>query len=159
MPDDKSIISTGKDCCVIRWDLESEKKLIFKGQKHQDRNLPGHFDEPLCSAISPNGKFLLTGGKDRIVRVWDIHNEKQIHTFLGHRDTITGLKFDRENDQFYSISTDRSLKVWNIREMTYMDSHYGHTSAGLALDSYSKDRVLSCGLDRQVIFWKINEDS
>ena len=41
----------------------------------------------------------------------------------------------------------------------YMDSHYGHHSDILCLDSYSKDRVISSGLDRQVIFWKINEDS
>ena len=40
-----------------------------------------------------------------------------------------------------------------------MDSHYGHLSDILDLAQYSKDRVISCGLDRQVIFWKINEDS
>ena len=57
------------------------------------------------------------------------------------------------------MSADRSLKVWNIREMAYMDTHYGHTSNILGLDAYSSDRMLSCGLDRQVIFWKINEDS
>lgn len=27
------------------------------------------------------------------------------------------------------------------------------------MDAYSKDRVVSCGADRQVVFWKINEDS
>lgn len=52
MPDDKSVMTSSKDCCLIRWDLESESKLIFKGQKHQDRNLSGHFDEPLAMAIS-----------------------------------------------------------------------------------------------------------
>jgi ribosomal RNA-processing protein 9 len=159
MPDDKSVITASKDCCLIRWDLESEKKLIFKGQKHQDRQLSGHFDEPLCMAISPTGKYMITGGKDRIVRVWDIHNQTQIQTFMGHRDMITGIKFDRENDQFYTVSADRALKVWNIREMAYMDSHYGHHSSILGMDTYSKDRVISCGLDRQVIFWKINEES
>lgn len=79
---------------------------------------------------------------------------------MGHRDSITSLKFDRENpDIFYSVSNDRSLKVWNIREMCYMDSHYGHQSDILGLDSYSGNRMLSCGLDRHVIFWKVNEDS
>jgi len=43
--------------------------------------------------------------------------------------------------------------------MMYMDSHYGHVSDILDLDKYSRDRVISCGLDRQVIFWKVNEDS
>jgi ribosomal RNA-processing protein 9 len=43
--------------------------------------------------------------------------------------------------------------------MMYMASHYGHQSDILDCDKYSRDRVISCGLDRQVIFWKINEDS
>jgi ribosomal RNA-processing protein 9 len=51
------------------------------------------------------------------------------------------------------------MKVWNIRELAYMDSHYGHQSDILGLDTYAQDRLLSCGLDRQVIFWKVNEDS
>ena len=158
MLDNKSVITGSKDCSLIRWDLESQKKLFFRGEKF-NRKFEGHFDEVCCQAISPNGKFLVSGGKDRIVRVWDIHNQKQIHTFLGHRDTITGISFDKENDQLYTVSNDRALKVWNIREMAYMDTHYGHHSDILALDSYSRDRVISCGLDRQVIFWKVNEDS
>ncbi len=40
-----------------------------------------------------------------------------------------------------------------------MDSHYGHHSDVLGMDAYTQDRLLSCGLDRNVIFWKINEDS
>jgi len=56
---------------------------------------------------------------------------------MGHRDSITSIQFDRENDQFYTVSNDRSLKVWNIREMAYMDSHYGHQSDILGMDSYS----------------------
>ena len=51
------------------------------------------------------------------------------------------------------------MKVWNLREMAYMDTHYGHHSDILGIDCYSRDRVISCSLDRQVIFWKVNEDS
>ena len=51
------------------------------------------------------------------------------------------------------------MKVWNIREMAYMDTHYGHHSDILAIESYSRDRVFTSAMDNQVIFWKINEDS
>lgn len=145
--DNKSVFTASKDCSLIQWDLEAQKKLFYKGEKH-NRTIAGHFDEPLCLAISPNGKYLVSGGKDRVVRIWDIHSQKQIQSFIGHRDSITAVKFDRENDQFYTVSNDRSLKVWNIREMAYMDSHYGHQSDILGLDTYSGDRLLSCGLDR-----------
>ena len=43
--------------------------------------------------------------------------------------------------------------------MAYLDTHYGHHSDILAVDSFSRDRVITCSLDSQVIFWKVNEDS
>ena len=71
--DNKSLITGSKDCSLIHWDLESQKKLFFRGRKF-DKAFEGHNDEVLCARISPNGKYLVSGGKDRIVRVWDIHN-------------------------------------------------------------------------------------
>ena len=71
--DNKSLITGSKDCSLIKWDLESQQKLFFRGRKF-DKSFDGHNDEVLCAAISPNGKYLVSGGKDRIVRVWDIHN-------------------------------------------------------------------------------------
>lgn len=82
---------------MIVWDLGSEKKSFLEGKKF-DRSINGHFDEVMCMAVSPNGKFLVSGGKDRIIRIWDLHNQKQIQTFMGHRDTITSVQFDQHND-------------------------------------------------------------
>ena len=64
--------------------------MFFKGEKF-NRSMQGHFDEVMTCAISPNGKYLVSGGKDRVIRIWDLHNQKQIQTFMGHRDTITGI--------------------------------------------------------------------
>lgn len=32
--DNRSIFTASKDCSLIQWDLEAQKKLIFKGEKH-----------------------------------------------------------------------------------------------------------------------------
>jgi len=71
MPDGKSVFTASKDCCLIRWDLETGKKLVFKGDKY-DKSVQGHTHEALC--LATNGKYMISGGKDRVVRVWDIHN-------------------------------------------------------------------------------------
>jgi WD40 repeat protein len=44
-------------------------------------------------SINFDGKYLVTAGKDRMIKLWDARDNKLIDTFKGHRDTITGLKF------------------------------------------------------------------
>jgi WD40 repeat protein len=75
MPDNSRVITSSKDCNLIMWDLASQSKMFFKGEKF-NRTIAGHFDEVSTLAISPNGKYMISGGKDRIVRIWDIHNQK-----------------------------------------------------------------------------------
>lgn len=109
--------------------------------------------------LSRDQKLLATGGKDRIVRIWNTEKRTLVTKFKGHVDTITSIKFDTENDNLYSVSIDMTLKIWNMREMCYMDTHNGHLGATFDLQAYSRDRVITCGDDRQVIFWKVVEDT
>lgn len=134
--------------------------MFSKGKKH-DRTLnnKGHFDEIMAIDISRDQKLLATGGKDRILRIWDTTTKVNIGRFKGHVDTITSVKFDNENDNVYTVSADMTLKIWNMREMCYLDTHNGHMGPVFDLQAYSKDRVLSCGDDRQIIFWKVIEDT
>ncbi len=43
--------------------------------------------------------------------------------------------------------------------MCYLDTHYGHVGDVFEVEGYSKDRAVSCGQDRQVIFWKMGLDT
>ena len=157
---EKKLYSVSKDCCIIEWNLDDGTKIVFnKGKKH-DRSLKqGHFDEILCWDLSRDQKLLATGGKDRILRIWNTTTREQIGRFKGHVDSIISLKFDSLNDHLYTVSADTTLKIWHMREMCYVDTHNGHIGPAFDLQAYSADRVVSCGDDRQVIFWKVVEDT
>ena len=117
--DEKKLYSVSKDCCILEWDLEDDSKIVFnKGKKH-DRSLKngGHFDEIMAVDLSRDQKLLATGGKDRILRIWNTSTRTLVAKFKGHVDTITSVKFDNENDNLYSVSADMTLKIWNMREM------------------------------------------
>jgi ribosomal RNA-processing protein 9 len=92
--------------------------------------------------------LLATGGKDKIIRLWDVRSRQQVNKgFKGHMDTVTSLCIDPDGEILFSGSKDRSLKQWNIRAMLYVDSMYGHTDNVNEIISYSKQRVISVGAD------------
>ena len=76
LPDNDKIVTGSKDCEILLWDLNKQVKMPLGRGKKFDRSTEGHFDEVCCLAVSDNGKYRISGGKDRIVRVWDLHNQK-----------------------------------------------------------------------------------
>ena len=102
--------------------METQKKLILKYSKK--KNPDGHYDEILCMDIHPTKNMLLTAGKkttfiiclcflgkDRMIKLWDTRSMDHIHTFIRHRGTINGIKFQNNSDQFCSISCDKTMNL------------------------------------------------
>ena len=54
--------------------------------------------------------------------VWSPDDLSFIHRFKGHRGAVTGLAFRKGTHELYSVSKDRSLSVWNLDEMTYVET-------------------------------------
>ena len=80
--------------------------------------------------------------------------------FTGHKGPVNGLAFRRRTHQLFSGSGDRTLKVWNLDEMSYVETLFGHEDAVLGVASLDRDRALSCGArDRSLRLWKITEES
>lgn len=96
----KYLFTSGKEGSIIKWDLVSGKRLATfhkvrpekkgKGkEKARSADIPGHTDEVLALAISGDGKYLASGGKDRKVVVWDVEKEEWVKGFGGHKDTVS----------------------------------------------------------------------
>jgi len=45
-----------------------------------------------------------------------------IKNLQGHRGRVTGLVFRKNTHTLYSASEDRSVKVWNLDDMAYVES-------------------------------------
>eukprot|EP01022_Parablepharisma_sp_SALTPOND_P021049 TRINITY_DN3_c0_g1_i1.p2 TRINITY_DN3_c0_g1~~TRINITY_DN3_c0_g1_i1.p2 ORF type:complete len:498 (+),score=37.39 TRINITY_DN3_c0_g1_i1:4024-5517(+) len=175
--DSKTCYTGAKDCCIIRWDLATGAKTILKGEKH-NRDIEGHYDEVLSIALSEDEKLLLSAGKDRVVRLWDIHNQKMVHTFKGHKDTITVLFIlilqlrEQERTQLPTISIPFLMTALlkcgtcpSVPTLThsifpsYNQNSYGHKREGLCMETYYKDKVITGGSDGQAILWKLSDET
>ena len=60
----------------------------------------------------------------------------------------------------FSSSTDKSVKVWSLDEMSYIETVFGHQDAVMSIDAMRKERAVSVGgRDNTVRVWKIVEES
>jgi WD40 repeat protein/tetratricopeptide (TPR) repeat protein len=64
-------------------------------------------------ALSPDGRHALTGGKDQVVRLWDVATGECLRTFEGHNSEVTCLRFSP--DGTFALSGGfREVRVWHL---------------------------------------------
>ena len=61
----------------------------------------------------------------------------------GHRDAVTCLSFRRDSYSLFSGSLDRCLKHWDLNEMGYLETMFGHQVIAEATDFFKA--CLYCG--------------
>lgn len=105
-------------------------------------------------SLNFDGKYLVTAGKDRMIKLWNPLEVTLLHTFKGHKDTIQGIKFGINTNQFCSISNDRTFKIWDATEKAYLETLYGHKSEVNSIDAQTGENFISSGYDKSVIIWK-----
>lgn len=141
----------------------------------------GHTDQVL--ALECTSHLLFSAGKDKKICVWNISDNENVkleYVFQNqHRDTITGLSIREppssvsqiyssgastsSNTILYSASLDRTIRLYNIDQMSYIETLFGHQDGISDIDvmvGVKKDRCVSVGQrDRTARVWKINEES
>jgi ribosomal RNA-processing protein 9 len=90
----------------------------------------------------------------------DLESKQVIKKFTHHRDTITALRFQRGTHNLFSASDDRSIKHYNVQDLTYIETLFGHQDKISTIDTNDEEKVLSCGSrDRTCRIFKIPEES
>eukprot|EP01114_Cavostelium_apophysatum_P023179 TRINITY_DN8652_c0_g1_i1.p1 TRINITY_DN8652_c0_g1~~TRINITY_DN8652_c0_g1_i1.p1 ORF type:complete len:445 (-),score=91.01 TRINITY_DN8652_c0_g1_i1:16-1350(-) len=157
--DDRIACTGSKDTTIIKWDVETGKKLFkFEGRKSKDKE-EGHQKQVLSVAISTDGKYLASAGVDLLIRIWDLQSNTHIDSFKGHKDAVGALAFQRDSHQLFSGSHDRTVKLWNIDDMSYVDSLFGHQSEITGLDILHQERAVTSSYDQTVRLWKVVEQT
>lgn len=161
--------SVSKDRVLAKWDISvSPPKQIryVKGDhKVRDEEMPeylGHRGEILCVAASPDGKYVVTGGRDRRLVVWTASTLAPIKV-LETRDrkgAVNALCFRRGTNELYAACADLKVRTFNIDLSSMVETLYGHQDAVMDVSALSAERCVTVGArDRTAMLWKITEES
>ncbi len=78
----------------------------------------GHSGPVLGAALAPDGVFIVTGGRDRTVRLWDTVGGYELRQFPGVEEGVFGVSFSRDGNTVYALTSPRrgpggsSIRSW-----------------------------------------------
>ncbi|GAA6050350.1 hypothetical protein JCM3770_002976 [Rhodotorula araucariae] len=122
----------------------------------------GHTDEILDLAISHDGRILASAGRDKVIGCWDVAGEsgKWLRGLGGHKDVVASIAFRLGTSELYSSSFDRTVKLFDLSTLSYIETLFGHQDCIQAIDALRAEvAVTAGGRDKTVRFWKTAEES
>ncbi|WP_128543001.1 WD40 repeat domain-containing protein [Larkinella soli] len=126
------------------------------------RVIPAHSNSVFTVQYSPDGRFLLTAGRDAHLKVWNAAGGYTLHQdIVAHLFAVNHICYSPDGALFATCSMDKSVKVWDaetFRLLKVIDRarHAGHgTSVNRLWWSSYRQQLVSCSDDRLISVWEI----
>ncbi|MGE5465209.1 MAG: BTAD domain-containing putative transcriptional regulator, partial [Syntrophothermus sp.] len=106
--------------------------------------------------LSPDGKYVLTGGHDKTARMWDIQTGQQVRQFIGHTDVVPSVAFSPDGKYVLTASWDNTVRLWDASTGKELHQFLGHTdSVEIAAFSPDGKSILTGGYDKTARLWDV----
>ncbi|MCC6462599.1 MAG: WD40 repeat domain-containing protein, partial [Saprospiraceae bacterium] len=114
-----------------------------------------HQDAITDIALSPSGDAILTGGRDKLVKLWDM-NGNLLHTLSGHTDLVHAVDFSPNGDRLLSAGRDNTARLWD-REGRELQVFRGHENDVYDVQ-FGPDNasILTASADHTARIWSLN---
>jgi WD40 repeat protein len=104
-----SVYTTGVDQKICQWDLRYRE-----AARVVNYAAPGSDAYATVLRRSVDERFLVTGGTDQIVTLWEERMLQPISRGFGHSGTIVDATFTSDNKQILSCGAEGAAMVWNV---------------------------------------------
>jgi WD40 repeat protein len=140
-------LAPATDFTIQVWDTEQDKIV---------RRLVGHTAEIKSLVLSPDGRTLISAGRDRTVRVWDLESGKERLCCKGHTDLIRKVALTRDGKRMLTASKDHSVRTWDVETGKELGRFTGHSDEILNVAVTPDGReAVSVGADKVVRHWDV----
>jgi len=107
-------------------------------------------------AFSADGKFILSGSADGIMRLWDVATGKEIRQFIGHSMSINSVVFSPDGKFVLSGGSDKTIRLWDVNIGKEIKQFIGHTEFVKTVVFLPDGKsILSSSFDKTMRFWDI----
>ena len=161
-PDGSFVASGSTDRTIKLWQLESGQLLhTFGGRSFGAslRSSPGHREAIRALAFSADGRTLLSGGDDCLLKWWNLETRQLIAETPEHGWSIGAIALSQNGQLVASGGGDGLINLWelgNAAPVAQLRKHRdGVTSLLLSPDGKT---LISASADRSIRLWDLEND-
>jgi DNA-binding beta-propeller fold protein YncE len=156
----QSVLATGPSCILLEY-MQCKRNMapLLVSQRPSGWSpvvqvIEGHTDDVNSVAYSPDGAHIVSGSRDRTVRVWDAQTGKELAVLKGHSNEVNSVAFSPDGAHIASGSFDKTVRVWDAqtgKELAVLEGHSDWVSSV----AFSPDgaHIVSASSDETVRVW------
>lgn len=121
--------------------------------------LEGHKGMIQSVAVSTDGHYVLSGGRDTIPILWDVRTGRAIRRFFGHTDKVWCVAFLPNGQRAVSSGSDRTIRIWDIESGKELSPGFTDRPAAnqwLAVSLEGHRLLASDSSGREFQFWNVD---
>jgi WD40 repeat protein len=147
LPGGPFVFAGSEDESVVRWNVDDEKKTLFKA----------HESWVFALAASPDGQTLFTGGGDGRLIWWPAQAEKPepARRIEAHRGWVNALAISPDGALLASAGNDRTIRVWSSVDGALVCELPSHERPVYCLKFLKSGGLLSADLFARVVQWDL----
>ncbi|KAG5727279.1 F-box/WD repeat-containing protein 7 [Termitomyces sp. T112] len=137
--------------------IHSQQRQKTNANSWKERYIPERQSNP-CYASEGWGQpnaLVVSGGCDKVVRVWDVKSGHCIYTLSGHTSTIRCMRILHNCPLAITGSRDGTLRTWDIQRGRQVRVLEGHNSSVRCLDVNGR-RAVSGSYDTTCRVWDLD---
>jgi len=109
----------------------------------------GHTDRVTCADYSKSGEYVVTGGMDQMIKLWEVKTGLLVRTFKGHKGMVYDIAISPDEKSIYSASADDlSMIKWDLKTGAIQDKQLfrSHSISDFILSKDGKS-IFAAGKD------------
>lgn len=118
-----------------------------------------HVGGVFAVAFDRNGRFGLTGGADKVVRLSNAQSGLIIQTFAGHSRSVLCVALSDGGNALYTGADESKFRVWDVGRGECLRALHAHESRINALALHGEHVLATASYDSTVALWDLRERS
>src|SRR5262249_44880696 len=141
-----------EDGATSLWDLTKGKERRL--DTHHDGKKPGRGYGTFAVAFAPDGKSLVTSGRDGLAKLWEVSGGRRLHTLKRHYSWVETLAVSPDGRTVASAGQDGLIRLWDAASGADACLQPGHRFY-LRQTAVSPDgkTILTGGWDQTIRWW------